>query len=260
LRSDQSVIGREEIRVYAPVNSMRLLGQRAGFHCYCIPAPAGLRPDSYDAVRVFLQELIIYHTARLGYSHESFLHIGPSADRSVTHLFADHARKWFPEVGLGVWPHRTAPRMWKAEDLEEMDPASGMAPLLYTLNRVTADAAARLDAMITMTGTGSALQIVSRAESSALFRDLKELFLDFIEDRVFRIFPWYVPLIEMAVLAEPATPLALDAMQNISIYIRDSPEDGGILIVSAEQIEEILPRLGCEQIEFGPTPVWRLGA
>jgi hypothetical protein len=249
----------DDIRAYAPVTELHFQGHGGGFDCYYIPAPLGLRPDSYDPVREFLGELVSYFTARLGYHHESFIQIGTTSDRAAARLFSENAREWIPETGLGVWPHRPAPRIWTMQDMEDLDPNSGMPTLLHSLFRVTADANVRLTAMTTIVGTGCGVQLVSRAESAVLLRDLKELFLAFIQDRVFRIFPWYVPLIERAVLIEPLEPLVVDAMRGISLYIRESPEDGGILIISPQPLSDIFAQLGCKQVEHGTIPKWKLG-
>jgi hypothetical protein len=55
------------------------------------------------------------------------------------------------------------------------------------------------------------------------------------------------------------TSLAVDAMRGLSLYIRESPEDGGILIVSTDPLMDILRHLGCKQMEDGPTLKWKLG-
>lgn len=253
------ITSNEDIRSFLPVTEMHFQGSGGGLDCYLIPSPRGLRPDSYDPARRFLQELVSWYTVRRGCHHESFLHIDKSADKSASRAFSIHARHWVPETGLGVWPHRPAPRMRRLEDLEELDPSAGMPPLLNSLFRITASANTRLDAMTTMTGTGCALQLVSNIEGPVLLCDLKELFLSFIQDRVFRIFPWYVPLIEKSVLADPIAPLALSAMRGISLYIRESAEDGGILIVSAEPLADVLLHLGCKQVEYGTIPKWKIG-
>jgi hypothetical protein len=249
----------EDIRPYAPVTYLEYQGRAEGFDCYRIPSPLKLRPDSYNSVRLFLEGLVSHFTARLGCSHESFIQTSQLREQANTRLFAGNARKWIPETGLGVWPHRPAPRMWKIEDMEDMNPNSGMPTLLHSMFRVTADGNARLDAMSTMAGTGGGLQLVSYVEGSVLLRNLKELFLGFIQDRVFRIFPWYVPLFEKAGFADPMERLAVNAMRDISLYIRESAEDGGILIVSAQPLAEIFARIGCEQVEDAPIPKWKLG-
>ena len=248
----------EDVGAYLPVKELTFEGQEGGFEYYFMPAPRGLRPDSYDPARAFLQELVSYFTARLGCGHESFIQIGQVREQEATRLFSGHARNWMPETGLGVWPNRPAPRMWKMEDMENIESASGTGPLLNSVFRVMAPANARLDAMTTMLGTGCGLQLVSRVESAVLLRDMKELFLGFIEDRVFRIFPWYVPLIEKAVLGEPMESFIASALRGISLYIRESPEDGGILIVSAQPLAEIFTQLGCEQMEREMKPTWTL--
>jgi hypothetical protein len=247
-----------DVRAYLPVRELRFEGQEGGFEYYLIPAPRGLRPDSYDPARAFLQELVSYFTARVGCGHESFIQIGQVREPEITRLFASHARDWIPETGLGVWPHRPAPRMWQMKDMEHIESASGTGPLLNSVFRVMAHGNVRLDAMTTMLGTGCGLQLVSHVESPILLRDLKELFLRFIEDRVFRIFPWYVPLIEKAVLTKPMEPSILSVLSGISLYIRESPEDGGILMVSAQPLAEIFARLGCKQIESETKPAWTL--
>lgn len=249
----------QDMRVYFPVNDLRFEGKSSGLECYFISAPIGLRPDSYDEVRRFLHELVVHFTARLGCNHESFLQIGRARDENGVRLFSDNARKWIPETGLGVWPHRAAPRTWKMEDVEEIDADTDMPPLLHSVFRVTADANARLDAMTTMAGTGCGLQLVSRMESTTLLRNLRELFLGFIQDRVFRIFPWYVPLVEKPALAEPMEAMTIDAMGGVTLYIRESPEDGGILIVSAEPLAGILEQIGCKQVASQPALQWKLG-
>jgi hypothetical protein len=248
----------EDVRTYLPVRELSLEGQEGGFEYYLIAAPRALRPDSYHPARAFLQGLVSYFTARLGCDHESFIQMGQVREQEATRLFASHARDWIPETGLGVWPHRPAPRMWQMEDMENIESASGTGPLLNSVFRVTAQANARLEAMTTMLGTGCGLQLVSHVESAVLLEDLKELFLGFIQERVFRIFPWYVPLLEKGALAKPMPPFTATVLRGTSLYIRESPEDGGILIVSALPLAEILARLGCKPMEREMKPAWTL--
>lgn len=249
----------EDIRTYLPVSDLHFEGKSGNLNCYFIPAPQGLRPDSYDPARAFLLELVSYFTSRLGCNHESFIQIGQIREQTTTFLFAEHARNWVPETGVGVWPHRPAPRMLKMEDMENIESGEGTGPLLNSVFRVTAEANTRLGAMTTMAGTGSGLQIISHLESEKLLHDMKEVFLNFIHDRVFRIFPWYVPLIEKAVLAEPIETLTTDSMRGITLYIRESQEDGGILILSIEPLGDIFALLGCKQTERGDKPKWKIG-
>jgi len=53
----------------------------------------------------------------------------------------------------------------------------------------------------------------------------------------------------MKSLEEPITALTEQALTGIALYIRESPEDGGILIFSRESFEEVLLHMGCERID-----------
>jgi hypothetical protein len=261
LVAEQSKLAKavEDIRAYVPITDLCFEKSVSGLHCYFIPAPTGLRPDSYDPARAFLEGLVSHFTARLGCHHESFIQVSKGRDPEAMRLFSTNAPKWIPETGLGVWPHRPAPRMMTMEDMADIESAESASMTLYSAFRVTTNGNARLDAMTRMTGTGCGLQLVSNIESAVLLRNMKDIFLGFIKDRVFRIFPWYVPLIEKAVFTEPIEQLAVNAMQGVSLYIRESPEDGGILILSAEPLEDIFLQLGCKQVENETTSKWKLG-
>ena len=238
----------EDPRLYAPCLTLEFRGANALGECYLLTAPLGLRPDSYDGIRHVLIELVSHFVIHKGCAHESYVALHQTKSRETIELFADHAPEWLPETVLGVWTHLPAPRMLTHEALMEIDPSQSASTRMYTLFRVTTGAAARLDAMTTLTGTGTGIQIVSQIETEKLLNNLKELFLDFIKERIFRIFPWYVPLLSMRSLEEPVTVLTTQALSDIALNIRESPEDGGILIFAREPLEDILLRIGCNPI------------
>jgi hypothetical protein len=249
----------EDTCLYAPCRTLECIGANSLGRCYLLAAPLGLRPDSYDSLRRFLSNLVSHFVAYKGCEHESYVALHQAKARMVIELFADHAPVWLPETILGVWTHLPAPRMMTAEALMEMNPESPTSVRMDTLFRVSAGASACLDAMEVMTGTGTGIQIVSRINTEKLLHSLKDLFLDFIKERIFRIFPWYVPLLTMKSLQDPITELTEKAVANISLYIRESPEDGGILILSHERLEEVFLQIGCQPIDLiRDTRQWRL--
>jgi hypothetical protein len=249
----------EDLRLYAPC---LMLEERSGCilgKCYLLPMPLGLRPDSYDGARRFLVDLVSHFVMYKGCTHESYVALHQARARETIELFADHARDWLPETILGVWTHLPAPRMMTAETLMEMDAQPQAALRVPTLFRVNTGMQACLDAMSIMAGTGTGIQIVSRIETEKLLCNLKDLFLDFIKERLFRIFPWYIPLLKMNSLEEPIAALTEQALTNISLYIRESPEDGGILILSHEPLEESLLQIGCQPVDLTQElKQWRL--
>jgi hypothetical protein len=251
----------KDARLYAPCLTLEYRGADALGECYLLTAPLGLRPDSYDGMRRFLNNLISHFVMHKGCAHESYVALHQTKSREIFELFADHAPAWLPETILGVWTHLPPPRMMTSEALMEMDPRLPGGTRIYTLFRVTTGANACLDAMATMTGTGTGIQIVSQMETEKLLNNLKELFLDFIKERIFRIFPWYVPLLRMESLEESITALTEQALTGIALYIRDSPEDGGVLIFSREPLQEILSHMGCQRVDLTQAACeWRLPA
>lgn len=240
----------EDLRPYAPCVTLEERGSNALGECYLLPAPLGLRPDSYDAMRRFLVDLIYHFVRDRGCAHESYVALNQTKTRATNELFQDHARSWLPEAVLGVWTHLPPPRMMTAEDLMEMDPQSPGGMRIYSLFRVTTGPDACLDATMTMTGTGTGIQIVSLIEAEKLLRNWKDLFLDFIKERLFRIFPWYVPLLRMKSVEEPIADLTRQAFANVMLYIRESPEDGGLLVLSRESLEETFLHMGCLPVDL----------
>ena len=141
----------------------------------------------------------------------------------------------------------------------ETDPGSSANTRIYTLFRITTGTRACMDAMEIMAGTGTGIQIVSGIDTEKLLCNLKDLFLGFLKERIFRIFPWYVPLLTVKSLEDPVTELSERAVTNISLYIRESPEDGGILILSHERLDEVLLQIGCRPIDStGDARQWKL--
>lgn len=242
-----------DLRVYDPCRTLVLKSKTVLGECYLLPAPLGLRPDSYDGMRRFLTSLVSHFVTRSGCFHQSFVALFQARSRETNELFADCAPRWQPETVLGVWTHLPAPRMMTKEAFMELDPtspSSATSMRVHNLFQIATDAHACLEAMETMTGTGTGIQIVSQVEPEIVLRNLKDLFLDFIKERIYRIFPWYIPLLSMKSLEDPIASLAERAMVNIPLYIRESPEDGGLLVLSREPLWDVLLAIGCEPEDF----------
>jgi hypothetical protein len=60
----------------------------------------------------------------------------------------------------------------------------------------------------------------------------------------------------MKSLEGPLTAITEQALTGITLYIRESPEDGGVLILSREPLEEVLLQIGCQRIDLTEV-VWQ---
>lgn len=250
IENSRTEVEQDDLRMYVPVDRLVLKGTPSGYEHWFVPCPVGAHPDSYHALRQFLEMLVLHFIRNLGCSHESFISLSRNADRSANVLLGDNARHWLPQTGLGVWVHRPAPRLLRGSDVEDLDPENLPQPMPILL-RVQKPGPARLQAMTTMLGTGSGLQLVSRLEEKRLLRSLQEYHLGIITERVYRIFPWYVPLLENASLPEELPQQTLDALQGITLYFRESPEDGGVILLSTEPLRGLFEVMGCTRVDYG---------
>jgi len=238
-------------RRYRPADLIEQHGRFHQFETYVIPAVFHADSASYEAANTLLEKLIGHFVAEHGCCHEGFIQ-GQFKERASTHLFADSARRWLPEIGLGVWPNRELPRMLNEYDFENFDQSAGISVPIYSTYRVMGDAGVKLDAMRTMMGTGSTLQILGTGSSEYLLTSLSQVLLAAITDRVYRIFSLYVPLIELAALDNPVAELTADCLAGIRLYIRESWEDKGILVISRDPLAEAFEHLGCTRLDEMP--------
>ena len=235
-------------------------GRAGDFEIYLIPAAFG-DPEGggFTASNTFLQRLIRHFTSQPGYVHEAFVQVMPLQNGESAYLFSDHAKDWIPDMGLGIWPHRDPPRMWTKDDFDNGDPRAGLPTLMHPVFRITTKAEARLNCLSVMGGTGSSLHVISKMPGPELLKHWTDLLLPTIKDRVFRSYTWYAPLLDVAGFSDPLAPLTAAALQNTSLYIRESLEDSGTLIASREALESVLTALGCSKPEKDKR-VWRLAA
>jgi hypothetical protein len=247
----------DDPRPYAPCVALEQRAVTPLGEVYLLPTPSGLRPDSYDHVRRFLVDVVTYFTMRLGCTHESYIALHQSGARETIALFGSHAPSWLPETILGVWPHLPAPSMMTSEALMESRSPKDMR--MYTLFRITAGGDACIDAMSTMLGTGTGIQILTRKDTDSFLRNQREIFLNFIKESLYRVFPWYIPLLAMKSLEEPITPLTEESLTNVTLYIRESPEEKGVLILAREPLDEVLLWTGCNPVDLADgSKQWRL--
>jgi hypothetical protein len=156
-----------------------------------------------------------------------------------------HGREWLPEVGLGVWPDRDPPTLWTVGYFASLRVGETPRPPMYQLLRITTAVEMRNQARDVMLGLGTILQIMTSDDTVTLLKKTKAVLHALIKDPSFTSFPFYIPLFEAASLAK-ATAGELDSwFCDIPVYIRESGEDNGILLVSRNPIGPLLQGMGC---------------
>jgi hypothetical protein len=176
-------------------------------------------------------------------SSEVFLQLEQLRGKECRGQLADCGKRWLPETGLGVWVDRPPPEKWTQEELENFVPGDKLRPIMFQVFRISTQQTFRDEARWLMLRYGSVMEILTSAGDEYL-RRVKPVFLEGIVDRSYTCFPYYVPLMEAKTLAN-AEPNQLDRwFQSMSVYIRESFEDNGILIASAQPLADVFRSIG----------------
>jgi hypothetical protein len=159
----------------------------------------------------------------------------------MTQLHLDHGaqklsangRAWLPMTGLGVWPDREPPRLWTSDDFLDREFGQPLQPLMHTVFHISGGEEASDHARDVMLGSGTVVHALLQKSPEEYHAVMRDLLLPPITDEALRGHPFYIPLIEAKSL--PTVPGSkLDAwMGPASIYLRESVEDHGVLVISS---------------------------
>jgi hypothetical protein len=191
--------------------------------------------------REFLKKVMTLLLKRDGGVVETFiqftqLHVGDGARR-----FADRARGWLPRQGLGVWPDREPPHSWTIEELRDLLPDEKIRPLMDIVLRICSHGKEE-EARDAMLGIGTVLQFVV-PDREAFISAARNLLLPPITDPSYKCFAFYVPMLQTASIM--ANERQLETwMCGARVYIRESPEDQGILMLARAPLDDVLLQSG----------------
>ncbi len=146
--------------------------------------------------------------------------------------FNEHLQQWRPESGLGVWPDREAPRLWKTADFFRMARGESM-PLMYRVFRLGGDAASSAQAVELLAGSGMVMVIAHTATAEVILKQYKDTYLPGITQPNLRMFPFYVPLLDVKSVKDRKAQELQKWLGGARFYLRESPQDNGILVISA---------------------------
>jgi hypothetical protein len=222
------------------------------------PAPK----DERQLLGTFWTRFASAVSARLNWSLEVFLQVEYlDYGRDV---YDQHAVDWSPEVGLGVWPNRPPPELWKAVDFFKMavefQRTGRMRPLMYRVMRITGQPTLRARAQSLMAGTGMVVCAWTPGGGEEFLRKTKEEFLPAIQSPNFRIFPFFVPLLDFKSLRDHK-PGELDRwLCGDAIYLRESPGDNAVILLATTPLAPLLEEAGAKaQLREGKTSTWIVG-
>jgi len=238
---------------------LRSIRNEAGAEIFLIPVLAFpvLEPQR-TALRAALRLLVRALASHWRAASEVFIQYNQLHRGDGPRRFADHAREWAPQMGLGVWPDRKPPRYYTKEDFEELGPGDSLKPVLYKVFRVRAPQEVRERALEEMLGLGTLVVMITSEDSELLVRRTSALFGASIPQGSIRSFPFYIPLLELNTLTSASVEQMETWLSGAPVYIRESVEDDGVVVAAARPLEPILEQLGASY-QPGPDSGWHIG-
>jgi hypothetical protein len=198
--------------------------------------------DGVAKLRIFLSSLLA--AAGSGLTLETFFQNEFLANGRDT--VNPHLPEWRPQVGLGVWPDRPPPDLWKITDLFRM--AGGeRIPLMYQVSRITAGPKESSQSLQLLLGTGMPMAILHAGSSDELLARYKDTYLPTIKQANLRILPFYVPLLDLKSLQKAHADDLSKWLGGARFYLRESPTDNAILLVTDSDLSMLLTRSGAKR-------------
>ncbi len=237
------------------------------WEAYVVHAPPPPAPSEEAAVlRAFVSGLRMIAERRWQLTCEVFLQIWKIAVEGNAALYEDNLAIWQPSVGVGIWPHRKAPRrMTQASAMDHAaDIMTGSEPELssYHLCRVSGGDEAGRHAESQLIGRGMILEMYSPGGFSELQTAGRQVFLPGIADTVYRGFPFYLPVLDAATVAGAEAAQLARWTCGAELYLRESLEDHTLFILSHRPLREIMTRAAemideahGRQLRFGGAPL-----
>jgi hypothetical protein len=175
---------------------------------------------------------------------EVFLELEQMKGLECRYTVADNGKAWLPEVGLGVWPDRDPPAPWTREEIENLRPGEKMRELLCEVFRISTSQEQRIKARNAILKVGAVVEILTADATEDLLGKLKPVYLDFIKARSHRCFPYYIPLLEGRAFENMTADQLNHWCPGISVYVRESFQDQGVLVASPLPILDLVKELG----------------
>lgn len=199
--------------------------------------------DISSKIRAFLASIV--HSASAGaLTADVFLQNEYLANGKEQ--FTSHTTDWHPQSGLGVWPDRPPPELWKLTDLFRMA-AGERIPLMYRVYRTTSGPKANTQAFDLLSGSGMVMVIVHAGPADQLLEHYKATFLPNIKQPNLRIMPFYVPLLDFKSIQDRQPEELRQWLGGAKLYLRESPGENAILLLTDEDLNALLTQAGARK-------------
>ena len=198
-----------------------------------------------DKVASFLEAVTRVLAKAHNLNEELFLQVWKLTPQNGADTVSEHLDVWTPELGLGVWPLRKSPSSWNEELMVDAAAAvfKGGEPELpsYRILHLKARSPVNTELAKSLRGLGVVIHCFSRLENDEIAMNSKMVFPQLISNRSFKKEDFYLPLLDRKTLESRVSKEQLDQwLIGVDVYIRESPEDRSILILSRLELASLL--------------------
>ncbi|HUA21503.1 MAG TPA: hypothetical protein VMB25_22310 [Bryobacteraceae bacterium] len=220
---------------------LQVIAAPAPYQAYVLPVRHfPIAPKDLAPLKWFWEQLVTNLVATQRLSSQVFLQL--TQYQGGSQRFAKFGPSWMPALGLGVWPDRPPPTPWTREEFRRVIPGKEpLRPLADQVLQVNGDPAA---ARAEMLDIGSVLEFLTPENDKSLLDKAKKALLPGIKDPSYRVYSLYIPLLEGKSVAGARADQLANWLCGALVYLRESFEDKGILIVSRTPLQPILQKLG----------------
>jgi hypothetical protein len=216
------------------------------WHLYLLKtSKAPLAGDELARLRGVVSAVQRAATTGWNLTPQTFLQIWKISVEGSPALYEANLATWLPSVGLGVWPNRKPPQRPSQETA--MDAAasifSGEEPELpaYHLVHISAGHKAAEHAADKMLGQGMVQQLFSAKSFNEMRAQGKKYFVETILEPSYKRASFHIPILELAAFGSNATSDRIEEwMCGADLYLRESAEDKGVVILSRRDLRAIL--------------------
>ncbi len=162
-------------------------------------------------------------------------------------LLAERGKDWMPALGLGYEPHKPPPTLWTRDDFINLGIGEMPRPMMYQLFQITTGDGSIEDAINELGGIGPLLITRGPGPITEVLKQGRALFHPLIQEMSLKHFAWYLPLFNLAVLQTANADMLREWACGLTFYLRENPEDRGVVIASPDPLGPIFGAMGAKQ-------------
>lgn len=152
-------------------------------------------------------------------------------------VLSRNAQAWMPDFGAGVWLDEPPPRLWSPEDFMNLGPGEMLPPPVLSAIRLGAPRLDHEQAWMQLGGRGCFMEFTVSGDAETFFASQAEAYRAWIEEPMIAAQTFFVPLLKASSFESGLLASRIRHTDPLLVYVRESAEDNGLLILAREKME-----------------------